>query len=335
MSWDFSFATADLPGRDRFEAWQDVSRRLVGVEAQSEAPEDFDGAFAGCGLGPVTFVRSTSRSSWYERTREQADRSDEISLSFLGGPHHVARACSEDQHLPAGGVTFLTHDRPFTLTQEDVEDTSFHFVIERPALSDLLPSGGPIGIRIAPGDHGMLSLIRGYIPAVSMAAESGNLSDDTRAMFGRHIVDLVAALLRPAADALEVIEQRGLKAARIKAILDLIARDHARRDLSPASIGQQLGISPRQVHRLLEETPKTFNEHLIEARLSEAFALLSDPFGPALPVAEIARRCGFGGISHFSRSFAVRFGDSPTTVRAKAARDAAAAASLTDRVIAS
>ena len=45
--WDFHFATAALPERDRFDAWQDVSRNLVGVEPQSDRPHGFDGEFAG------------------------------------------------------------------------------------------------------------------------------------------------------------------------------------------------------------------------------------------------------------------------------------------------
>ena len=112
--------------------------------------------------------------------------------------------------------------------------------------------------------------------------------------------------------------------ARVKAILDLVARHHARPDLSADWIGGRLGISARQVHRLVEEGPKTLHEHILEARLQQALSLLSDPDGPALPVAEIARRCGFAATSHFCRSFKVRFGDTPTGVRAAAAREAVA-----------
>lgn len=321
-AWEFGFATGQMAARERFEAWRDVSRRLVGVEAATSDAEGFDGEFAGRTLGSVTFVRSRSRLSWYERTRSLADDSDEISLSFVGGGHRVAQPAGDDIWVPEAGAVLLSHDRPFTLAQADDHDTSFHFVMDRRPVMELLPPGAPIGIR-AVGNGPIVPLVRGYVR--SLAAGTETLSGQEREMVGRHIIDLVAALLRPAPDAVEVVSNRGLKAARIKAILDLVARGFRRPDLSAEAIGARLGVSARQVHRLLEETPKTLYEHVLEARLKHAFDLLSDPLGAAMPVGDIARQCGFSRHSHFSRSFSTRFGETPTAIRAKAARDAAAA----------
>lgn len=319
--WDFHFATAALPERDRFEAWQDVSRTLVGVEAASNAPRRFDGEFAGRVLGPTTFVRSTSRASWYERTPALADLSDEISISFIGEAHAVRQPRADDLLVPSGGAVLFAHDRPFTLAQQAEEDTSFHFVLERKPLLELLPPGAPIAIRALDGSDGILPLIRGYVPTLATAE---SLAADTAVLVGGHLLDLVALLLRPSRDGRAAIEERGLKAARVKAILDLVARHHARPDLSADWIGARLGISARQVHRLVEESPKTLHEHILEARLQQALAMLSDPDGPALTVAEVARRSGFAATSHFCRSFKVRFGDTPTGVRAAATREAVA-----------
>lgn len=323
MAWDFCFDTRHLSAGERFEAWRDVSRRLVGVEAATDAPQSFDGQFAGHLLGPVTFVRSITRSSSYERTRSLADRSDEISLSFAGGNQLIRRPDAEDRHVPGGGAFLVCHDRPFTLTQTEAEDTSFHFVIERRPLVELLPPGTPIAIRRGAGDGGILSLVKGYLPALTATADDEALPEETKAMVGRHIVDLVAALLRPETAGQGAVEPGGVKAARIKAILDLVARHHARADLSADWIGLRLGISARQVHRLLEETPKTLQEHMLEARLRHAHALLSEAFGPGWPISEVAARCGFASVSHFNRNFRARFGDTPTGVRTAAARTAA------------
>jgi len=322
MAWDFQFETRDLSAPDRFEAWRDISRSVVGVEAGTDAPQSFDGAFAGHSLGPVTFLRSITRASWYERTRSLADHSDEISLSFAGGNQSIQEPDGEVRRIPAGGAFLVCHDRPFTLAQTEAEDTSFHFVIERRPLIDLLPPGTPIGIRLDPGGRGILSLLRGYVPPLTSTTDEGALPDETKAMIGRHVVDLIAALLRPEADAAGAAELGGVKAARIKAIFDLVARHHARPDLSAGWIGLRLGISARQVHRLLEETPKTLQEHMLEARLLHAHDLLSEPFGSGAAISEVARRCGFASVSHFSRSFRTRFGDTPSGVRAEATRTA-------------
>lgn len=320
--WDFRFSTDNAPSGEKFDAWRDASLRLVGVEASSDDPQSFEGEFVGRTAGPVTLVRSTTGISHYERTRSLADESDELSLSFFGGDHRVSTP-ERELGLAIGDGLFLSLDRPFGLTQLEDADTSYHLLIERTSLLDLLPRRVDLSARCFVANGATLGLIRSYIPALTSVAEPPSL--EVREMMGRHMLDLIALLLRPSPAAIEVIEDRGLKAARIKAILDLIARHHTRQDLSPPWVGLKLGISPRQVHRLLEETPKTFNEHLLEARLNHAFELLSDPYGPAVSIAEIGIRCGFAGLSHFSRAFRVRFGDTPTGVRAKAAREAAAA----------
>ena len=96
-----------------------------------------------------------------------------------------------------------------------------------------------------------------------------------------------------ARDSLELIKGRGLKAARTAAVLKTIERDFASADLSAERAGLLLGITARQVHRLLEETTKTFYEHVLERRLIESRRLLMDRACAALKVADIALRAGF------------------------------------------
>jgi len=116
-----------------------------------------------------------------------------------------------------------------------------------------------------------------------------------------------------ARDSLELIKGRGLKAARTAAVLKTIERDFASADLSAERAGLLLGITARQVHRLLEETTKTFNEHVLERRLIESRRLLMDRACAALKVADIALRAGFVDPSYFNRAFRTRFGNTPTT----------------------
>jgi transcriptional regulator GlxA family with amidase domain len=139
--------------------------------------------------------------------------------------------------------------------------------------------------------------------------------------FGTHLADLLMLLVGADRDSLELIKGRGLKAARMEAVLETIDRDFAYPDLSAERVGLSLGITARQVHRLLEETTRTFYEHLLERRLIESRQLLTDPASAALKVADIALRAGFADRSHFHRVFRKRFGDTPTGVREAAARE--------------
>jgi len=46
--------------------------------------------------------------------------------------------------------------------------------------------------------------------------------------------------------------------------------------------------------------------------------LLSQPATAPRTVAEVARRCGFASVAHFSTAFTARFGERPTDVRRQA-----------------
>jgi AraC-like DNA-binding protein len=106
-----------------------------------------------------------------------------------------------------------------------------------------------------------------------------------------------------------------VRAARIGAILREIASRAATVDLSAAQIGAIVGVSERYVRQLLQDTGKTFSEHVLEQRLLLAYKLLMSPHGARRKISEIAFAVGFSDISHFNRSFRRRFGDVPSAIR--------------------
>jgi AraC-like DNA-binding protein len=91
-------------------------------------------------------------------------------------------------------------------------------------------------------------------------------------------------------------------------------------DLSAAAVARRLGVTPRYVHLLLEETGLSFTQHVLEKRLERAAALLRDPRQSERRIADIALESGFADLSHFKRSFRGRFGDTPSGIRGVASR---------------
>jgi transcriptional regulator GlxA family with amidase domain len=164
-----------------------------------------------------------------------------------------------------------------------------------------------------------MQLITQYLNSYATVAASSD--PNLREAFGTHLVDLLMLIVGADRDTHELIEGRGLKAARTKGILEAIARHFAVPNFTADGVGLDLGITGRQVHRLLEETTKTFYEHLLERRLIEAHKLLTSPACSTLNVAEIARRAGFIDRTHFHRVFRIRFGGTPMDVRTAAARE--------------
>lgn len=75
------------------------------------------------------------------------------------------------------------------------------------------------------------------------------------------------------------------------------------------------GISARQVHHVYAARGTTFGSELMRLRLERAQRMLLSERFSAVPVGEIARRCGFPDVRHFRRRFREHFGVSPKDLR--------------------
>jgi AraC-like DNA-binding protein len=170
------------------------------------------------------------------------------------------------------------------------------------------------GHPVRPGP--VLGLLDGYLQSLTSLKEPP--SPELAAIIGGHLLDLIAAALGPTAEAAETIANRGMKAARLRAILAEVARRFSDPGFDLDNIASALGLSRRYIQELLEETGKSFTEHLAERRLERAAAMLSDRRRQHLAIIDIAFAVGFGDVSHFNRVFRRRFGETPSRVRAAA-----------------
>lgn len=107
---------------------------------------------------------------------------------------------------------------------------------------------------------------------------------------------------------------------RVAAILRMISDQSADPSLNAAAIAAQMGITPRYVHLLLEQSGKTFTQYLLQKRLERASKLLADDAGQDRKIADIAFEAGFTDLSHFNRTFRRHFGDTPSGMRTDSVR---------------
>ena len=99
------------------------------------------------------------------------------------------------------------------------------------------------------------------------------------------------------------------------AILNIIETRSSNPDLSARQVARELGVTARYVHFLLEETGRSFTQHLLERRLERAAALLRHESWRQRKIAEIAAQAGFTDLSYFNRAFRRRFGTTPSAFR--------------------
>ena len=91
---------------------------------------------------------------------------------------------------------------------------------------------------------------------------------------GGHLADLIALALAEVGTN-QSLKQGGLRAARLVEVLQLISDQIGNPGLSIAVVAEQMGVTPRYIHLLLEQSDKTFAKHVLQKRLERAFELLN------------------------------------------------------------
>jgi AraC-like DNA-binding protein len=131
------------------------------------------------------------------------------------------------------------------------------------------------------------------------------------------LTNLVSLVLRRDRRGEEPV-RHAVRAARLQAAQDFIARNAANPELSTVIAAAALKISTRQLQSLFETSDRTFSQYLTHVRVAKAkHALLIDT---RRTVADVAFDCGFDSLPTFYRSFRALTGMSPTELRLSARR---------------
>lgn len=126
--------------------------------------------------------------------------------------------------------------------------------------------------------------------------------------------DLIALMLE-SSRTIGAVSQTEASSMLFNRAIAVIDAEMANSALDPAAIARKVGISERYLHRIFQAARTTVAGELRERRLRQAYADLKSPAKAMLPISEIGARAGFGSLSHFSRSFRLRFGHAPSAMR--------------------
>jgi AraC-like DNA-binding protein len=322
----FSFNTDDLEPAARFEAFRDhLVRRLFQLDLVSRS----DGPYRG-----LVDLDVTASAVFGRVCGSDAD--------FLRTPG-VARQCERGVWL------LLARDGRMGVGQGDIASIlhpgeGFVFDAERsheghclgrldPDQPDASPSGNQsdtwvIQVRddvIKPlrayGPHPQLldNATKSYAPLlIAMLETHFRSADPTDAQaseaFGRYLADIVALQLGANRDG-DVVATSGLMAARRQLVLEKIQARAADPAFNANVVAGELGVSRRYVNLLLEQTGRTFSEHVLDRRLAIAYELLLAQPDRSRTIASLALEAGFSDLSYFNRVFRRRFGDTPGRFR--------------------
>jgi AraC-like DNA-binding protein len=307
------FSTDDLPPSERFQVWREgfVHRRME-MDFIDRSPDGlrFTVEFVPLGGVAAGIVRGTASTF----IRKPGDGNQTLYMVINRGGRF--RVVQQDQQfdLAVGDAVMFDNRRGSEFHCLD-EGETWSLSLPREALRHLVRDVERTIERHIPASDPPLRLLIGYLEALFALDEVTEPE-----LAGVHVADLVASALGARSDAQALIDERGVRAARLRAVLDAIAQGVGDPALDPTVVAARLGVSVRYVHRLLEDTGMTFSEHVVDRRIDRAHRLLRDPRLAHLKINEIALEAGFADLSHFNRSFRARFGVTPSAARADAAR---------------
>jgi AraC-like DNA-binding protein len=108
----------------------------------------------------------------------------------------------------------------------------------------------------------------------------------------------------------------GVRAAKLAGIKQHIARNLTDPGLNVSQVSRRFGISERYVRQLFAGEGTSFSDYVNGERLAYVHSCLTDRRQLLRRIADIAFEVGFNEPSTFYRQFRLRYGMTPTEVRA-------------------
>ncbi len=313
----FSFSTDALPPEARFEQFRDtLMRGLFQFDMVSETDGPYRGKVDLCVGGPAVFGQVYGSQAAFHRSPHIARQCEEgVWLLLTRSGRMVVKQDEVERVLEPGDGVILDAVRPHS-GRCALESDTWVVKISGPLLQTLQSKDAQTRTTVLERNLGVTQLIVSLLQAHERVIDQ--VPEDVSFLTAQHLADLVAAAMGADRNGRHLIEGRSVKAARRQSILDDIAQHYLDADLSAEAVAARLGLTPRYVHRLLEDTGQSFSEHVLELRLRVAQRLLVGPLRAGEKISDIAYRCGFSDLSYFNRTFRRRVGRTPTELRANA-----------------
>lgn len=225
------------------------------------------------------------------------------SIGVDGRWLHCQHAAGGLMLLPAGSAVQWTMEAP---------SEALHLHLYIPA--DALPAGGlaPTADLHDPWLDGFFRLLRAELDAPSASPLGEDASNALLEAAAPLLLQHLSASLCATGSSDHLHRVSALRPTLLRRVEQHVD-DRLAEDIPLATLAALAGLSVdhfvRSFHEAVGQTP---HQWVLERRLDRAQALLREA---TLPIAEVARRCGFASASHFSTTFRHRFGRTPSDFR--------------------
>jgi AraC-like DNA-binding protein len=310
----YRLSTEALPERERIAYWrEEFGRVMLKLDVDPIGTRDFRCDVVLRSL-PGLSLFSGQTSSVHFRAPPALAASNDDSVGISRMLHHSALAVHLGQEFTlAGGDGVLLSCTDPLLYSLPMGGHSAAVRLSRPVLQALVPGLDDAYSRIIPGNSDALNLLFGYLKVLQ--DHQAAATPEQQHVVVSHIYDLAALALGASRDTAELAKERGLRAARLRAIKEDISARLSEPGLSLDGIAQRHRVSPRYVQKLFETEGTSFSDHVRAGRLARAHRMLRDPRLSHMSISSIAYDRGFGDITAFNRTFRRHYNASPSDVR--------------------
>jgi AraC-like DNA-binding protein len=313
------FTTAGVPAEDRIELWQaHNSAALMSLRCHALTDAQFDGTTVNVRLARTRLCRVRADTAHIIERRSDliASRPEDSVVLFFVLVGEAFFYHSAGVHIVGSGqMVACDSDRPFmrgfsTDCEELFLKIPRHVFCEIAGIDRL---EAPIVTAFTTGQNLFGASLAGLIAAATRA-DNPTLPDE------HALLDLVGALVGG--------QDHGPTSAYLAAARRYVDARLTDTSLCAASIAGAVGISPRHLSRTFATVGTTVPQYVLGRRLTAANAILHRYEASSMSIAEVAQRCGFISVSHFSKSFAAQFGEHASDVRRRVMRQREVAAAL-------
>lgn len=302
------FSTDKFAPHERASAWCDAYGQTIAkleVDPRSDEPFEAEATLSTLpGLGVV--ATQTARMNW-----RCLFHSDDLALVMVESGSWVCTQRGREITLRAGEAAVFSNEDAMVGT---TAGRRMMIRIPLPAIRPLIGGARVTLGRPIPAGIASMQLLRPYLRTI----REGIATTGVQRLAVSHVHDLLALLVGTTRDGAEVAAGRGLRAAKLEAVKQDIARNLVDGDVSVGALALRHGVTPRYVQKLFEDEGATVTEYIRGERLALAHRMLTEPRYAHQKVSTIADDCGFGDLSHFHRAFRQRYGATASDVRAAA-----------------
>ena len=268
---------------------------------------------------PSEEARFTLSTRTYPTPRAILMRNQGTAFTMTRGPALIARGADQlliflqvegsvdtdcggrRVRIEPGDVAIFDYARPFRSAVTDY--VNLMIIVARESVPAALLAIEPHGL-VFPRGSGAARLIGAALKEFYAQADDLTVSEAEAAIEGIVALTTACARARLAGDEADHVKSRR------KAALDYIDAHLGNAQLGPDEIADAANVSRASLYRLLA-AEGGIRAVLLKRRLDQALRLMLADNKDERSLTDIAKRCGFGGTSQFSRAFRARFGVPP------------------------